>query len=171
MSQPCEIEHLEVPGLQRCLDNEAMLITSLVAALRREQDLLASGDPSDLPQLLEQKDALCRELNRSTRERVHAQLEHGLPAAPLPHLLELLDHHAAASSLAHAFHRLRKLGQEAADLNRLNGQLLHEFRTANQHALSVLNAGLGEPSTYGPRGLSCVHPAFTGSRGRSFGVA
>ncbi len=143
------------------LDAETSALQSLLALLRQEQTLLATGAADAHAALLEHKATRVAELSRLADERHRALGSMGFPAseAGMQHWLALSPDCTRAEWAA-----LMSLARAAHETNRVNGLLLGQLQSRNRQTLAAL--GLGATSgLYGASGqadlaLHAARPAL-----------
>lgn len=142
------------------LDAETAALRSLLAVLRHEQTLLASGDVDGHAVLLEDKATHVAELSQLADER-HRALGHlGFPASEsgMRHWLALSPDCTRAE-----WEVLMSLARAAHEANRVNGLLLGQLQARNRQALAALGlgaaSGLYGASGQAELGLQAARPA------------
>lgn len=142
---------LERVALQ--LRSEAAAIHQFLGLLRAEQQALVAGDLDALGPVVQQKDqALAVLLNFAAQRKAiftalgggESKEQEGPPFPP----------GAAGELLRREWDRLLALSAEAAELNRVNGQLINQRRSQCDQALAVLTASANRQAVYGSDGSS-----------------
>ncbi|MBL8398949.1 MAG: flagellar protein FlgN [Candidatus Accumulibacter sp.] len=135
---------------------ECEMLKMFIGLLERERQLLLAGSVDDLPQLVEEKNGLARQLADLGKRRNHilagagwhgetAELEGWLQSQP------------TESSAIALWSTLRLLAAQARDLNLANGELIRVRLQHNSLALETLLGHAGTPKLYGSDGQSRQH--------------
>jgi len=143
---------LERVALQ--LRSEAAAIHQFLGLLRSEQEALVANDLDALGPVVQKKDeALAGLLNYAAQRKAmfaalagatESNAKDGPPFPP----------GAPGELLRREWDRLVALSSEAAEINRVNGQLINQRRSQCDQALGVLTASANRQAVYGPDGTS-----------------
>jgi flagellar biosynthesis/type III secretory pathway chaperone len=134
--------------------SEAAAINGFLGLLRAEQRLLVDGDLDALGAIVQKKDESLANLLNFAQQRKAM-----LAALASGHQPESGDGPAfgpgpQGDRLRREWSRLVTLSAEAAEINRLNGQIINQRRQKCDEALAILTASASRQAVYGPDGSS-----------------
>ncbi len=152
------------PTLGDPLDAELSKLKEFIVLLKREQDLLKTGDTESLLPLIDTKTLLSSALAGYADARETTLKQLGL-AAGRSGMEDWLNRHGQAPH-QQAWQTLLTLAGEARELNILNGKLIGLHMSHNQQAFSALMGATDRAMTYGPDGQQ-----HSGGGGRILGTA
>lgn len=136
-------------ALQRSLENELALVQRFIDILRVEAEALEQPDRADeLNTSTQAKNACIEQLADAGKARENALLELGYTSDRTGLEKAAADH----PSLRDACARLFELGQQASELNAVNGAAIGTYLRHTQQALQALQPLVGGPGLYDASG-------------------
>lgn len=133
---------------------EAAAINTFLGLLRAEQQALVEGDMEALGAVVQKKDEGLAGLMNYAQQR-KAMLA-ALAGGHEPQAGESPEFGPGAPGelLRREWSRLLALSAEAAEINRVNGQIINQRRQKCDEALAILTASASRQNVYGPDGSS-----------------
>ncbi len=153
----------QVANLLAALKEEQASLQSFVELLRQEQKMLTEGSIDGLLELAEKKSNHALKIYKvaEARHRLLQGLVSELTAQNIQNWLEKNSRESLG-----LWQSIRILGDQAQELNRINGELIQAKLRHNQQLLGALSRAVNQASLYGPNGQT----SFPGGSGRSLGM-
>ena len=140
-----------MPSLAETILAEADVASAFVLLLQEEQDALKSGNADVLPDLIERKADVTRQLAplSDTRNSFLVRAGFNTDRAGIESWLAKQPNDNA---VRHSWEKLQRLAAEARELNRLNGELIRLHLQNNAHALEALFSSSNRQDLYSADG-------------------
>lgn len=142
------------------LEREIDLVSHFIVALNDEQQSLAKGEASSLPEISLRKTTLVEQLNALEGERM-AAIGHTGQRSDQVSMKTWLENNGTDLVAASNWLRLLDLAHEAKTLHELNAQLVETHLKNTAETLAILTQQASQSALYGASGQSI---AGTGSR-------
>lgn len=132
------------------LEQDAKLLSELLALLNVEQSNLVKADVDAVEAILEKKSLLLQQLNLAARARYDTLAANGFMASEAG--MDAWVQSQGKQSIAQAWAKFQLALIQAKELNRLNGILITKHFNRNQELLNHLQGKAGSDSVYGRDG-------------------
>lgn len=149
------ISHLD--EMLRYLDEQAKIVSDLIALARKKADVIVKGDMQTLDLLVKGEQKLVWHLGRAEEQRVkiHQQLAASLGISPVALTMSLVIEHAPAErkeQLEEGMRAYTQILQEYQELNELNMQLAQQALAYVDFSLQVMEARPAQGKVYSAQG-------------------
>ena len=152
----------QLANLLAALMEEHKAVSSFVALLQQEQQMLTENSIDTLAILAEQKSAHAASIKQIAQTR-HSLLQALIPELTAAHILDWLKINSKEG--LKLWQDIRLLADQASELNRINGELIQIKLRHNQQLLGALSRAVNQANLYGPNGQT----SFSTGTGRSLG--
>jgi flagella synthesis protein FlgN len=143
----------DLSGFLEIVTSEADFVGQFIRHLEWEKTLLTTGQTGALTDAAEEKERLAAKLNELTQQRGRYLLDQGF--SPDRQGMESWSaRHPEQKETMTAWNRTLSLTEQAKELNRLNGQLIHLHMQYTGQALEILLRKESRLDLYGPDGRS-----------------
>jgi flagella synthesis protein FlgN len=143
----------DLSGFQGIVASEADFVGQFIRLLEQEKTYLSVGQTEALTGVAGEKERLATKLNDLTQQRARYLLDQGF--SPDRQGMESWSNkHPEQKETIAAWNRTLSLSEQAKELNRLNGQLIHLHMQYTGQALDILLRKESRLDLYGPDGRS-----------------
>ncbi len=153
----------QLANLLAALKEEQASLQSFVSLLQKEQKMLTEFGTDNLLELAEKKSTHAVKINKIAETR-HSLLQALIPELTAKNIQNWLEKNSKEG--LNLWQSIRILGDQAHELNRINGELIQLKLRHNQQLIGALSRAVNQANLYGPNGQT----SFSTGSGRTLGL-
>ncbi len=142
--------------LTKQLTKQTIYAEQLLQKLALEHEALISSAPESLEKIVEEKQALLKQLESGIATITKSLSEHGF-AEDISELDTLLQQLPDNTPLHQQWHKLQVLAQQCKSNNEINGGIVSLKQRHIQQAMDILKGGSSSKNTYDKQGVIDSH--------------